>query len=183
MEINIQPTLETENLILKPLLQEDFDALYAAAADPKIWEQHPNTNRWQKEVFQNFFEGALQSKGAFKIVDATTKRIIGSTRFYDYTEKNNAILIGYTFYSTDCWGKGINLAVKKCMLDYIFQYVSAVIFHVGSSNFRSQIAMNRLGIKKVGEKEVAYFGEPNRLNFVYRITKNEWFTATKKVPF
>jgi hypothetical protein len=35
----------------------------------KVWEQHPNKDRYQREVFENFFKGAIESKGAFKIVE------------------------------------------------------------------------------------------------------------------
>ena len=174
MNINLQPVLENERTLLQPLQANDFEALFTVAADPKIWEQHPNKNRWQKEVFKNFFQGAIESKGAFKIVDKTTNSPIGSTRFYGYKPDENTVLIGYTFYNTASWGKGINPEVKKLMLDHIFQYVSAVLFHVGSDNIRSQVAMNRLGIEKIGAIEVAYFGEDSKLNFIYQITKKEW---------
>ncbi|WP_430401968.1 GNAT family N-acetyltransferase [Fluviicola sp.] len=171
MIFSIQPTLENEQIALYPLLEEDFDDLYLVASDPKIWEQHPNKDRWKKEVFRNFFNGAMQSKGAFRIVDKTNGEIIGCTRYYDYNEEKNHILIGYTFYATSCWGKGINPMVKKLMLDYIFQFVSKVQFHVGSGNLRSQIAVSRLGAEKIGEEEIAYFGEPSKLNFIYEIAK------------
>ena len=179
MNINIQPILENDNTILLPLLSEDFEELYAIASDPKIWEQHPNKNRWQKEEFLNFFQGAIESKGAFKIFHIPTNAVVGSTRFYDYDPEKNAILIGYTFFNTASWGKNINLAVKKQMLDHIFRYVSTVLFHVGSDNIRSQKAMNRLGSEKIGEVEVAYFGEEPKLNFVYRITKHNWMNSNQ----
>ncbi|MDF3026177.1 MAG: putative acetyltransferase [Fluviicola sp.] len=172
MNFSIQPTLENEQLILYPLREEDFEDMYAIAADPKIWEQHPNKDRWKKEVFRNFFDGAMQSKGAFKIVDKMTGEIIGSTRYYDYSETENRILIGYTFYAVSCWGKGINPMVKKLMLDYIFQFVSKVHFHIGAGNLRSQIAIGHLGAEKIGEEEIAYFGEASKLNFIYEITKD-----------
>lgn len=174
MNFTIQPILENEYVILIPLLQEDFEELYSVAADPDIWKQHPNKDRWKKEVFLTFFEGALQSKGAFKIINKTDQSVIGSTRFYDYDDQENSILIGYTFYATKYWGKGINHSVKKIMLDYIFQFVSNVYFHIGSQNIRSQISITRLGATKVGEKEVIYFGEQPKQNFVYRIKKEEW---------
>jgi RimJ/RimL family protein N-acetyltransferase len=173
MNINIQPTLENEKLILYPLQEQDFEDLYLAASNPKIWEQHPNKERWQRDVFKNFFEGALQSKGAFKIVDKATGNTIGSTRFYDYSAEDKSILIGYTFYTTEFWGKGINHLVKRLMLDYIFQFVSVVNFHIGADNIRSQISISRLGITKIAEQEVAYFGEQPKLNFIYSITKKE----------
>ncbi len=182
MRINIQPIIENEIVILYPLQEQDFETLYQSASDPKIWEQHPNKARWQREVFKNFFEGAMKSKGAFKIVDKSSGKTIGSTRFYDYDEAENSILIGYTFFATKYWGKGMNHLVKTLMLDYIFQFVSKVIFHIGADNIRSQISIGRLGIPKTGEEEVTYFGEDSKLNCVYSLTKEEWLSkkATRK---
>lgn len=171
MNFNIQPILENERVSLFPLETNDFESLYLAASNPEIWEQHPNKNRWQKDVFKNFFEGAIQSNGAFKIIAKSNNKIIGSTRFYDYNESENSILIGYTFYNKTYWGKDINYEVKTMMLSYIFQFVSCVDFHIGAENIRSQIAINRLGVTKIGEQKVTYFGEQPMLNFIYRLTK------------
>ncbi|MGY3052503.1 RimJ/RimL family protein N-acetyltransferase [Pedobacter sp. UYEF25] len=172
MSLNIQPTLANEKVMLCPLQEKDFDDIYAVASDPKVWEQHPNKDRWKLEVFKVFFDGAMQSKGAFKIVNKADGKVIGCTRFYDHTE--NEILIGYTFYGTAYWGKGFNNAVKTLMLDYIFQFAKTVYFHVGADNIRSQIAIGRLGATKIAEEEVAYFGEQPKLNGVYRLTHEEW---------
>ncbi|MDU0371168.1 GNAT family N-acetyltransferase [Hymenobacter endophyticus] len=172
----LQPILETDAIRLLPLQQEDFADVYAVAADPKIWEQHPNKDRWQKPVFTIFFAGAMQSQGAFKIMDKATGATVGSTRFYDYSAQDNSILIGYTFYGTQSWGKGINPAVKKLLLDYAFQFVDTVRFHIGADNVRSQIAIERLGATKVDEQEVTYYGEQPKLNFVFEVTKQAWVT-------
>src|ERR1700759_2978291 len=99
MAIDLQPTLENTTALLKPLEEEDFEALYLTASDPKIWEQHPNKDRWQREGFLNYFKGAIESKGAFKIIDKKTGEIAGSTRFYNYDEATSSVLIGYTFYA------------------------------------------------------------------------------------
>ena len=174
MAVDIQPILENEKISLHPLAEKDFDTLYAVASDSKIWEQHPNKDRWKKEVFETFFEGAILSKGAFKIIDQTTSTTIGSTRFYDYNEPDSSIFIGYTFYATAYWGTGINKIVKALMLDYIFQFVEKVHFHIGADNIRSQIAISRIGAVKITEQEVRYFGEATKLNFVYEIAKQDW---------
>ncbi|MBS1764294.1 MAG: GNAT family N-acetyltransferase [Bacteroidetes bacterium] len=176
MDFSIQPELENDKTKLLPLKENDFEELYQVASDPEIWEQHPNKDRYKREVFLNFFEGAIKSKGAFKIIDKTTGKIIGSTRYYDYNEAENSIHIGYTFYAKSYWGRSFNHTVKTLMLDYIFNYVSKVIFHIGAKNIRSQIAISRLGVEKTGEEEIAYHGEPSKLNFVYEITKNAWHT-------
>jgi RimJ/RimL family protein N-acetyltransferase len=148
-----------------------FEELYAVASDPLIWEQHPNPSRYQKEVFTSFFEGAIASGGAFIIRNTDSGKAVGSSRFYDYSRINDEIKIGYTFFSRDCWGKGINKEVKTLMLNYAFIYVEKVIFHVGAQNVRSQIAMEKLGAQKTGEETVAYYGEPDRLNYVYEMQR------------
>lgn len=174
MDFSIQKIVENSEYQLIPLQQGDFESLYAVASDPEIWKQHPNKDRYQRGVFENFFKGALESNGAFKIIDKITGEVLGSTRFYDFNEKKNSIFIGYTFYGTKFWGKGVNPKIKKLMLDYIFQFVDTVHFHIGKENIRSQIAMERLGGQKIAEEEVAYFGEPAKINFVYEIKKENW---------
>ena len=170
--MNLQPNHLSNHLIrLEPLQPSNFNELYAAASDPLIWEQHPNPNRYQKEVFESFFEGALASGGAFIVRDVDTGKALGSTRFYDLKPLDNEIKIGYTFFSRDCWGKGINKQVKTLMLNYAFIYIEKVIFHIGAQNIRSQIAIEKLGAKKVSEEIVAYYNEPDRLNFVYEMMR------------
>ncbi|MEP7257806.1 MAG: GNAT family N-acetyltransferase [Flavitalea sp.] len=174
MNINIQPILENEKVILYPLQEMDFDDLYNVASDPEIWEQHPNKDRWRKDIFSIFFEGAIQSKGAFKIIDKATGNIAGSCRYYNFNDKESSISIGYTFYAKSYWGAGFNPLVKALMLDYIFQFVSKVYFHIGANNFRSQVAIVRIGAEKIAETVIAYYGEPEQLNFIYEVSKQKW---------
>lgn len=181
MSFNLQPIdLKNEMILLIPLQENDFEELYVVASDPLVWEQHPNKLRYQRDVFQNYFEGAMLSKGAFLIRDTKTNEVIGSSRFYDYNEKENStetstetsVLIGYTFIGRKFWGKGYNKELKKIMLDYAFQFVDKVYFHIGAFNIRSQKAIEKIGALKVDEFEVEYYGEESKLNFVYLITKN-----------
>jgi RimJ/RimL family protein N-acetyltransferase len=174
MAIDLQPTIANNLVSIAPLQEGDFEALYTVASDPLIWEQHPNKNRYQREVFQNFFNGAMESGGAFLVKGAATGEIIGSSRFYDWDEQERQIAIGYTFISRAYWGKGYNAALKTLMLNYAFKFADKVIFHIGANNIRSQKAIEKLQAVKVGEEEIAYYGEPEKTNFVYQITKADW---------
>lgn len=174
MNFSLQPILENENVKLIPLAEDDFERLYEIASDPKIWEQHPNKDRYQREVFKTFFEGAMQSKGAFLILDKASDEVAGSTRFYDYDGQDNSIFIGYTFYARKFWGSRLNPQVKKLMLEYVFHFVDKVNFHVGAVNIRSQKAMAKLGASKINEIAVAYYGEETRTNFLYVIEKQQF---------
>jgi len=174
IEPNWQPILTDEQrVVLRPLKEEDFEALYAVASDPLIWEQHPNPDRYKFEVFRTYFKGAIESKGAFLILNHENQEILGCTRFYDVEPEKDQIKIGYTFFSRSCWGRGINPLVKKLMIDHAFQFVSTIIFHVGEKNIRSRIAMERLGATYIGEEEVSYYGESPKRNIVYRLTIEE----------
>ncbi len=170
----IQPTLQNEFVKLVPLKETDFEILYKVASDPLIWEQHPNKNRWKRDVFGNFFKGAIESKGAFLIYDAKTNEVIGSSRFYDFNEEKSEVSIGYTFYVRSHWGGKYNPSAKQLMIEHAFQFVDNVIFHIGANNIRSQKAIERIGAVKIAEEDVEYFGEDSTLNFIYRIEKNNW---------
>ncbi len=169
---NLQPTTLSNNLIkLVPLQEDDFEKLFEVASDPLIWEQHPTRNRYQRDVFQNYFNGAVESKGAFVVYDAQTNEVVGSSRYYEFHEVNRTIKIGYTFIARKYWGKGYNSVLKSLMMNYAFQFVDSIIFEIGARNTRSQIAMERIGGIKIGEGDVAYSGEQANKNFIYKIDK------------
>jgi RimJ/RimL family protein N-acetyltransferase len=169
MENPFQTPLENHLIQLQPLKEEDFEKLYQVASDPLIWEQHPNPDRYKREVFENYFKGAIASQGAYLIIDARTKEIIGSSRFYDYSTSSKEVKIGYTFFSRKVWGQYHNKATKLLMLDHALQFADRVIFHVGSQNMRSRKAMEKLGAVTIREVEVAYFGEATKTNIEYYI--------------
>ncbi len=172
---SIQPTnLSNQWVSLIPLMPSDFDKLYAVASDPLIWEQHPNKNRYKKEVFETFFKGAIESKGAFLIINTGSGKPIGSSRFCNYDPVANSIEIGYSFFSRECWGKPYNQSAKQLMINYAFEFVETIIFHIGACNIRSQKAIEKIGAIKIAEEVHQYFGEDNALNFVYAIHKPDW---------
>ena len=174
LPFELQPILENEFVKIQPLKENDFEILYSVASNPLIWEQHPNPDRYKREVFETFFKGAMESQGAFLVIDKQSNQVIGSSRYYELDTNKSYIAIGYTFLSKDHWGSVYNPALKKLMIDHAFHFVNSVIFHVGALNIRSQKAIERLGAKKINEIEMEYYGEANRLNFVYEIRKIDW---------
>ena len=159
---------------MQPLRAGDFEVLYAVASDPLIWEQHPNRDRYRRAVFQNYFNGAIESGGALLVFDSATQSLIGSSRYYDHDEAGSVIAIGYTFLARDHWGGLYNPALKRLMLDHAFRFVERVVFHVGECNTRSRTAMERLGANLTGSAPIAYFGESSTTNVIYEITRGGW---------
>jgi len=166
MPFDPQPTLRGTLVELWPLRAEDFDDLYAVASDPLIWEQHPEHNRHEPEVFREFFRRALDSGGALTAIDVSSGKIIGSSRFLGYDEDRGEVEIGFTFLARSHWGGHYNGEMKRLMLQHAFRFVARVLFLIGPANIRSQKAVERLGAVRVGMRP----NQVGRMSVVYEIT-------------
>lgn len=172
MGFDLQPHLKGELLELRPLATDDWDELFAVASDPLIWEQHPEKDRYTEGVFRTFFKEALESGGAFVIIDRKSQQIVGSTRFYGYDPEKSEIEIGWTFLARKYWGGRYNAEMKRLLLDHAFKFVESVVFFVGEDNVRSQKAMEKVGAIKVGPASRTYGNRPPTTNLKYAIRKS-----------
>ncbi|HEY7188423.1 MAG TPA: GNAT family N-acetyltransferase [Vicinamibacterales bacterium] len=173
MSFEFQPVLTGDLLELRPLREDDFAVLHAAASDPLIWEQHPEPDRWTEPVFRRFFRGAMDSGGAFMVVDRRDGRVIGSSRYAEYDEAKSEVEIGWTFLVRSHWGGVYNAEMKRLMLAHALRFVRRVIFRVGPDNRRSRRALEKIGAAYVGEEQ-----HPERGQFViYEITRDAFQVA------
>jgi N-acetyltransferase len=166
VSFNTQPVLHGELLELRPLQPGDFDALFRVAADPLVWEQHPERNRCEEPTFRAFFEEALRTNGALVAVDRASGEIIGSSRFHGYDPGSSVIEIGWTFLARAYWGGRYNGEMKRLMLEHAFKWVKRVIFVIGPGNRRSQRAVEKIGGVRAGMTTDAHGNE----RLVYEIT-------------
>jgi len=173
MPFELQPYLRGTLMELRPLVPDDWDALFAVASDPLIWEQHPDNDRYQETVFRRYFQGALDSGGAFVIIDRKTGEIIGSSRYFGYDPERSEIEIGWTFLARRYWGGIYNRELKALMLDHAFRFVERVIFLVGENNIRSQRAMEKIGGVRTGKTRMNA-GPPPGVSVEFVIEKTHW---------
>jgi RimJ/RimL family protein N-acetyltransferase len=145
MTFELQPVLAGERIELRPLVPSDWEALYAVASDPAIWEQHPVSDRWREPVFRTFFDEALASGGALVALDRADGKVIGSSRFHGYDSERREVEVGWTFLARDRWGGSWNGEMKRLMLDHAFRFVDTVLFLIGPDNIRSQRAVGKIG--------------------------------------
>ena len=174
-----QPVLNGERLVLRPLEQGDWGALYAVASDPNLWALHPSHDRWQEPVFRAFFEDALAKGGALAIVDKSAGDVIGSSRFQycDLEGEQGALEIGWSFIRRDLWGQGYNREFKALMLEYAFRHVDRVVFRVGAENVISRRAMANIGGRLTGQTFVEERAGRPVEHVVYEITREEFLTG------
>lgn len=166
----LQPHLAGELVELRPLRREDWARVFAAASDPLIWEQHPAHDRYKEEVFRQYFESAIESGGAFAVVDKGTAEIIGCTRYCNYDPAKSEIEIGWTFLARSHWGGKYNGEMKRLMLGHAFRFVDKVVFQIGPDNKRSRRAVEKIGGALVGKRETNLNGNVIE-HVLYAVTK------------
>ena len=169
-EFELQPHLIGELIEVRPLTPEYWEELFAVASDPMIWEQHPASDRYQEDVFKEFFREALASGGALVVVDRKTQKIIGSSRYFGFDSSKSEVEIGWTFLARSYWGGQYNGELKRLMLDHAFQFVESVVFLIGRTNICSQKAVEKIGGVLIGRREKTIRGESVE-QVVYQIKK------------
>ncbi len=169
--MNRQPILDGERLLLRPLVAEDWAALYGVASDPLIWAIHPAHDRWQKPVFRAFFDDALAQGGALAVFDKAGGVLVGSSRFQNYDPAlGGSVEIGWTFLARSHWGGGYNAEMKQAMLRHALQYVARVRFVVGAGNMRSRRAMEKIGGMLTGVVEQRLMAGQVVPHVIYEVT-------------
>lgn len=171
-----QPVLEDELIRLRPLQPDDWDALFAVASDPLIWEQHPAHDRWQEPVFRAFFADALANKGALVVLDAQTGAVIGSSRYQGLEEAGGgSVEIGWTFLARSHWGGRWNRAMKRLMLAHALASVAECRFLVGETNTRSRRALERIGARLTDRREERVMADGTVIpHLTYAITRESF---------
>ncbi len=178
----LQPTLTSPLLTIRPLTESDFDALFAVASDPLIWEQHPARDRYTAPGFRKYFTETLASGGALLIIDNETGEVIGASRYNAHDPEARELEIGWTFLARSRWGGRYNAELKRLMLDHAFTFVDRVLLMVGVDNTRSQKAVERLGATK--DRIIPANFETGRTadHIVYALTKDAWQTRPASTP-
>ena len=148
--------LKGKAVTLTPLRMDHASALVDAAADGELW------NLWFTGVpdinsIESYLAFALSEQEAgralpFVVVENSTQKVIGSTRFCNADSANRRAEIGYTWYSKSFQRTVVNTECKYLLLSYAFEELSAIAieFRTHWHNHSSREAIARLGAKQDG---------------------------------
>jgi N-acetyltransferase len=173
IQLDRQPTLTGPTLTARPLRAEDLDALYRVASDPLVWEQHPNHDRWRREVFEPFFAATLASGGGLAVIDHSRagEEIVGSSRFEPVEQAQRAVEIGWTYLARSHWGGPANSELKGLMINHALAAgIETVHFAVAPENRRSRRAVEKLGAREMGTKP----HQPGPDWVLYALARADW---------
>lgn len=167
-----QPTLEGELLLLRPMREDDWDALFGVASDRLIWEVHPAHDRWQEPLFRAYFDDGMEQGGALVVIDRASGAMIGGSRMQGYDPaEGGSVEIGWTFLARSHWGGSYNREMKRLMLAHALGFVERVKFRVGEDNLRSRRAMEKIGGQLTDETSVTERAGAGVVHVTYEITR------------
>jgi len=172
-QFSMQPTIRGVNISIRPLDEMDFDDLYSCASDKGIWSGHPSPDRYKLSEFRPYFKSAIDSEASVAVIENSSDKIIGLSRYYFSDSDKRDISIGFTFLAKEYWGGKTNYELKKIMLEHAFRYFNVVWFHIGPTNVRSQKATLKIGAHFTHEESLKISGKAEVWR-CYKIEKQHW---------
>lgn len=187
-DLNASYVLESERVLLRPLLESDYEFLLPYALnEPDTWKYSYLSARGE-DGMRRYIKDALDNKAAgkeyaFIVYDKQTQSYAGSTRFYDIQQTWQTVQLGYTWYGEKFRGSGLNKHCKFLLLQLAFETLDAVRveFRADARNERSIAAMKSIGCTPEGilRKNMPLQEGGRRDSIVLSILKEEWDSRVK----
>ena len=148
--------LEGAHVRLEPLAKTHLAGLVEVGLDEELWRWIPTPVRTQEEMAA-YIETALneQKRGEalpFAIVEKSTSRAIGSTRYGNIDRAHHRVEIGWTWVARDWQRTAMNTEAKYLLLKHAFETLGCIRVELktDSLNERSRAAILRLGAREEG---------------------------------
>lgn len=174
---------------LEPLSRDHFPALIAIGRQPEIWTHLPldgtDAEALERELSNALLKRAAGEQYPFTIMDAESRRVIGSTRLYNLYPEHRKLEIGWTWYDPSVWSHGYNTECKLALLTYCFEMLKCVRVQLqtGEQNKRSQAAIRKIGASFEGilRKDRIRPDGSIRNTAVFSIIDDEWEEVKRKL--
>lgn len=182
--------LEDERVILSPATMPIIQSLKEYVNnEPEIWK-YSLVGINNIDDLNGYFESAIEARKhktayPFVVFDKQLNKYVGSTRFYDIQLAFETTQLGYTWYSKQVWGTGLNQHCKYLLLQFAFDQMNLkrVEFRADNDNKRSIAAMKKIGCTEEGVLK-SHLPRPDgsrRDSIVLSITKDDWDGKVKSL--
>ena len=181
--------LQTSDVILRPISENDFDDLQELAQEQEMWNYFA-LNLANKQHFQKWMDTALADKQArtrlpFTIMVKETGQIAGSMSLMNISYHDLRLEIGNSWLGKNFRSKDVNRQSKYAMMRYSFEELNCerVEFKTDVLNERA-----RQGLKKIGGKEegilrshMTMWNNRRRDSIYFSVIRNEWFSLKESI--
>jgi RimJ/RimL family protein N-acetyltransferase len=185
-EMKVEPvTLEGRHVRLEPLSNTHLAGLTEVGLDEELWRWIPVPVRTPNEMAQ-YLETALDERKRgvslpFALVERTTDRPIGSTRYGNIDRTHYRLEIGWTWIAPRWQRTPINTEAKYQLLRHAFEKLGCIRVELktDSLNEKSRAAILRIGAKKEGIFRNHMITATGRLRHsaYFSIINSEWPTV------
>jgi RimJ/RimL family protein N-acetyltransferase len=167
---------------LEPLSGSHKDGMCKAILDGELWNLFVTLVPHVRDIDAFFYNAEkihLAGDGlAFAIIDKSSNRIAGSTRFMKANLPNKRVEIGFTFLGKSFQKSKVNTEAKLLLLSHAFEVLklNRVEFLTDYLNAASKNAILRLGAKQEGILR-NHMVMPNgrvRDSVLFSIIESEW---------
>ncbi len=163
------------------------DGLSAVGIDEELWRYTMTVIRNRGDM-ERYVEAAieLQKEGKalpFAIIEKTSGRAIGSTRYGNIDGANKSVEIGWTWVARSWQRTPVNTECKYLLLKHAFETLGCirVEFKTDSTNMQSRNALARIGAREEGILRNHMITPSGRVrhSVYFSITDSEWESLKK----
>ena len=185
--IDYHKTLESPQLLLRPLRQDDYAGFLEITRDKDLWiwfihelSDQGELRRWLEATLEEVRD---QRKIAFTVIDKQTGSVAGSTSIGNISQRDSRVEIGWTWLGRAFQGRGVNDQAKYLLLQYCFEELDCVRveFKTDVLNLPARNALKRIGATEEGVLRSHTLMTHNRRRdtIYYSILRDEWEKISK----
>ena len=181
--MQVEPvTLEGRLVRLEPLTLEHEEALWSVAQDRDIWTfmsvMVESRDDFHAVIVEALRLGVTGSHVPFAIVERSSRRAIGSTRYFNIMPADRNLEIGHTWIGKQFWRTAVNTECKYLLLRHAFESLGCARVQLKTDrlNVRSQTAIKRLGAVEEGTLRKHMWVQNSRFRdtVFFSILDDEW---------
>jgi RimJ/RimL family protein N-acetyltransferase len=110
--------LENDQILLRPITEQDFLLLQNLANDPSLWIYFTQDLSVASDFVKWVTPAMIGERLQFVVIEKSNNYIVGSTAFGNYSPADQRIEIGWTWLGKANHGSGINHQMKLLMVRY-----------------------------------------------------------------
>jgi len=175
--------LETNKVILRPLVEEDYDTILdLAQQDADMWYyfslnlgDEDQLKRWMALAFA---DKKAETRRPFIIVEKSSGLVAGSSSMGNISYYDQRLEIGWSWLGTKFRSTGINRHAKYSMMKYAFDelHFERVEFKTDVQNARARKGLQNVGGIEEGilRSHMQMWNNRRRTSIYYSVLKEEW---------
>jgi len=175
-------TLEGPSLRLEPLTEAHHGPFCAIGLDEELWRWSPTPLRTPDEMAAYIaFALGEQARGAalpFAVVEKSSGRVVGSTRYGAIEPGHHRVEIGWTWLARPWHRTATNTEAKYLLLRHAFETLGCIRVELktDADNERSRAAIRRIGAREEGILRSHMITASGRIRdtVYYAINDAEW---------